>query len=245
MNSFLDAFVNLDILRQAWPLLLHGALNTLLFSALGIPLAIVAGIWLALLASSRSRCVRFIQRMWVNVFRALPPLVLAVLLFTGLPFVGIELSSVAAVTMTFILNLGSYFCEVFRAGLASVPVGQTEAARATGLTAMQTFRYVTLPQAVKNIMPDIVSNIIEGVKLSTIGAVVAMPELLFQARQAQNITYNATPVIAATVIYFLALWPLVRLLSRLEHQNIARATGAKPAPASSEHAPLPSLGTLK
>lgn len=220
MKELFDGFFNLDILQQAWPLLAQGALNTLLFSVIGIPLAMVMGAVLAVLADSRFLVLRLLQRAWADVFRALPPLVLVLLLYTGLPFVGIRLTPVTAVILTFILNIGAYFCEVFRAGLASVPAGQWEAARATGLTGAQTFWHVTFPQATRNILPDIVSNIIEGVKLSTIGALVAMPELLFQARQAQNITYNATPIIAAAAIYFLALWPLVRLLSRLEHRSI-------------------------
>jgi polar amino acid transport system permease protein len=228
MSEFLDAFFNADILRQAWPLLLQGALRTLLFCVIGIPLAMAAGLLLSILAMSRSATVRWLQRAWVDVFRALPPLVLVVLIYTGLPFIGIELTPVAAVAVTFLLNLCSYFCEVFRAGIASVPPGQLEAARATGLSAAQAFQHVVLPQAVKNILPDIVSNVIEGVKLSTIGAVVAMPELLFQARQAQNITFNATPIVAATFIYFLALWPLVRLLSRLEHRSFGTAEPGRP-----------------
>ena len=72
--------------------------------------------------------------------------------------------------------------------------------------------YIVLPQAVRNVLPDLLSNTLEVVKLTSLGSVVAMPELLFQARQAQSVTYNATPIVMAAVIYFLMLWPLVRLL---------------------------------
>ena len=78
-----------------------------------------------------------------------------------------------------------------------------------------------LPQAVRNVMPDLVSNTLEVVKLTSIASVVAMPELLFQARQAQSVTYNPTPIVAAALIYFILLWPVVRLLSRLENRAIA------------------------
>lgn len=224
--SFASQFLNLEILLAAWPILLLGAKSTLLFSLVGIPLAMAAGLVLALLSFSRFKTLYALQHVWVDLFRALPPLVLVVLLYAGLPFAGIELTPFAAVTLTFIFNLGAYFCEVFRAGLASVPRGQSEAARSTGMTGPQTLLYVLLPQAVRNVLPEIISNVIEGVKLSTIGAVVAMPELLFQARQAQNLTFNATPIFAAAMIYFIALWPFVRLLSTLEN-SVSTGRGGK------------------
>ena len=69
-------------------------------------------------------------------------------------------------------------------------------------------------------LPDLLSNTLEVVKLTALGSVVAVPELLFQARQAQSVTYNATPIMAAAVIYFVLLWPVVRLLSRLENRQL-------------------------
>jgi polar amino acid transport system permease protein len=102
-----------------------------------------------------------------------------------------------------------------------VPAGQTEAARSTGLSRLQALGWVVLPQAVRNVLPDLVSNTLEVVKLTSIASVVALPELLFQARQAQSVTYNATPIVAAAVIYFVLLWPVVRLLSRLENRQLA------------------------
>lgn len=96
-----------------------------------------------------------------------------------------------------------------------------EAARSTGLTAAQTMRFVVLPQAVRNVLPDLISNTLEVVKLTSIASVVALPELLFQARQAQSVTYNASPILAAAIMYFILLWPVVRLLSRLENKQLA------------------------
>ena len=97
--------------------------------------------------------------------------------------------------------------------------GQVEAARSTGLTRGQTMTYVVLPQAIRNVLPDLISNTLEVVKLTSIASVVALPELLFQARQAQSVTYNATPIMAAAVVYFILLWPVVRVLSRLENRR--------------------------
>jgi len=106
--------------------------------------------------------------------------------------------------------------------IESVPTGQTEAARSTGLGRVQTMLFVVLPQAVRNVLPDLLSNTLEVVKLTSLGSVVAMPELLFQARQAQSLTYNPTPIVLAALVYFVMLWPLVRLLSRLENRALAQ-----------------------
>lgn len=220
-DDFLAAFFSLDILQQAWPILWSGFKITLLLSAIVVPLGVIGGTVLALLSTVRSRWVRWPLIAWVDLFRALPPLVLLVFVYAGLPFAGIEVSAIGAVAIGFFLNTGAYYGEVLRAGIESVPRGQLEAARSTGLTRWQTMAHVVLPQAVRNVLPDLISNTLEVVKLTSIASVVALPELLFQARQAQSVTYNATPIMAAAVIYFLLLWPVVRLLSRLENRQIA------------------------
>jgi polar amino acid transport system permease protein len=74
---------------------------------------------------------------------------------------------------------------------------------------------------VRNVLPDLIGNTLEVVKLTSLASVVALPELLFQARQAQSLTYNATPILVAAVAYFILLWPFVRLLSRLENRQLA------------------------
>ena len=221
MEDFLDAFLNLDVVLRAMPILLRGLGQTLLLAALVVPLGIVGGVALALLSRARSRWVRWPLAVWTDLFRALPPLVLLIVCYAGLPFAGVDLGAWGAVALAFFLNTGAYYGEVLRAGLDSVPPGQGEAARALGLSRTRTLWHVVLPQAVRNVLPDLVSNTVEVVKLTSIASVVALPELLFQARQAQSVTYNASPIVAAAVAYFALLWPVVRLLSRLEHRAIA------------------------
>ena len=221
MEMFLDTFFNWQIVQDASPILWMGFKATLLLSALVVPLGLAGGIVIAVLSTVRSPWVKWPLRVWVDTFRALPPLVLLIFIFAGLPFIGIDVGPWGAVAIGFLLNTGSYYGEVLRAGIESVPRGQLEAARSTGLTRGQTMRYVVLPQAVRNVLPDLISNTLEVVKLTSIASVVALPELLFQARQAQSVTYNATPIMAAAVIYFLLLWPVVRVLSRLENRQLA------------------------
>ena len=221
LDDFLLAFFSVEILVQAWPILLDGLVRTVLLSLTVVPLGLLGGTILALLATVRHPLVRWPLMAWVDVFRALSPLVLLVFIYAGLPFAGIEVSAWTAVAIGFFLNTGAYYGEILRAGIESVPAGQMEAARSTGLTRGQAMAWVILPQAVRNVLPDLISNTLEVVKLTSIASVVALPELLFQARQAQSVTYNATPIVAAAALYFLMLWPVVRLLSRLENRQIA------------------------
>ncbi len=221
MDLFLDTFFNWQIAQDASPILWQGLWSTLMLSALVVPLGIIGGVMIAVLSTVQSPWVKWPLRAWVDTFRALPPLVLLIFIFAGLPFIGLDVGAWGAVAIGFFLNTGAYYGEILRAGIESIPRGQIEAARSTGLTRGQTMRFVVLPQAVRNVLPDLISNTLEVVKLTSIASVVALPELLFQARQAQSVTYNATPIMVAAVAYFILLWPVVRLLSRLENRQLA------------------------
>jgi polar amino acid transport system permease protein len=99
-----------------------------------------------------------------------------------------------------------------------VPPGQADAGRSMGLTATQAFLFVTFPQGVRNVLPDLISNTVELVKLTTLASVASAPELLHEADLARSLTYNTSPFILASLIYPIALWPVVRLMARLEHR---------------------------
>lgn len=217
----IQSFFNREIIVASWPIVLAGLRNTVLLSLLVVPLGLIGGLIVALLASVKHPVVRWPLTLWVDFFRAFPPLVLLILLFAGLPFAGLELGGFVCVAIAFFLNTGAYYGEIFRAGIDSVPAGQLEAARSTGLSRLQAMAFVVLPQAIRNVSPDLLSNTLEVVKLTALGSVVAVPELLYQARQAQSLTYNSTPLVVAAIIYFLMLWPVVRLLSRLENRALA------------------------
>jgi polar amino acid transport system permease protein len=221
MEEIVQSFFNGEIAAAALPIVLDGLLNTILLSLLVVPLGFLGGLALALLAHARTPVLHWALMAWVDFFRAFPPLVLLVLLFAGLPFAGLELGGFACVAVAFFLNTGAYYGEILRAGIESIPHGQVEAARSTGLSGLQAVTYIVLPQAIRNVLPDLLSNTLEVVKLTSLGSVVAVPELLFQARQAQSVTFNATPIVMAAVVYFLILWPVVRLLSRLENRALA------------------------
>ena len=133
MDMILQQFLNFEIMQKVFPLLLRGLGTTLYLCAIVIPLGLIGGLGAALLLTSKRAWVRWPAIVVVDFFRAIPPLVLLILLYSGLPFAGIRLSPVEAVALGFLLNTSSYFGEIYRAGIESVGRGQWEAARSTWL----------------------------------------------------------------------------------------------------------------
>lgn len=218
MDAILLQFFNLDIMSQAAPLILQGLAMTLKICAAVVPLGLAGGLLVALAGLAPWRPARVGLAVLIDIFRAVPPLVLLIAIHAGLPFAGIRLSPFASVCIAFFLNTSAYYGEIYRAGLESVGRGQWEAARCTGLTAAQAVRFVVLPQAVRNVLPDLVSNTVEVVKLTSLASVVALPEMLYAADMARSVTYNSSPIVLAAAVYLVLLWPVVRLASRLEHK---------------------------
>jgi polar amino acid transport system permease protein len=218
MEAIGQQFLNFAIMERALPLLLMGLRQTLILCLVVIPLGLAGGLVFALLSRSSIRPVRWAAVVGIDFFRAVPPLVLLIFIYSGLPFAGLRPSPLTAVAIAFLLNTSSYYGEIYRAGIESIGLGQWDAARSTGLTVAQTLAYVVLPQAVRNVLPDLVSNTVEVVKLTSIASVVALPELLYSADMARSVTFNNSPLVLAALIYLIMLWPIVRLVSRLERR---------------------------
>jgi polar amino acid transport system permease protein len=221
MEALGQQFFNLAIMEKALPLLLMGLRQTLILCLMVIPLGLAGGLLFALLSRSSLRPVRWAAVVGIDFFRAVPPLVLLIFVYSGLPFAGVRPSPLTAVAIAFFLNTSSYYGEIYRAGIESIGLGQWDAARSTGLSVTQTLAYVVLPQAVRNVLPDLISNTVEVVKLTSIASVVALPELLYSADMARSVTFNSSPLVLAALIYLVILWPIVRLVSRLERRMAA------------------------
>jgi polar amino acid transport system permease protein len=218
MDQLIEQFFNIGIMRESWPIMLRGLGMTLLLCAAIIPAGLLGGLVVAVAGTSRYRLLRWVSVVFVDFFRAVPPLVLLIFIYSALPFAGFELSPFTAVFFAFFLNNSSFYGEIYRAGLESVGDGQWQAARSTGLNAIQTLIYVIVPQAVRNVLPDLATNTLEVVKLTALASVVSFAELLYSADMARSVTYNASPITMAAIIYLALMLPLVRLVSRLEHR---------------------------
>ena len=174
MEEFIRLFLNVEVMLQAWPLLKQGLWMTAQLCAVVIGLGLIGGLFLSFLAMAKSRWLRWPAFVVIDLLRAVPPLVLLIFIYSGLPFAGLDISPFAAVAVAFFLNNSAYYSEIYRAGIQSVPAGQAEAARATGLTAGQAMAYVVLPQAVRNVLPYLLSNTVEVVKLTSLASVVSL-----------------------------------------------------------------------
>lgn len=218
MGEFGEQFLNLAVMARVAPMIVAGALQTLLLCVLLVPIGLLGGLGAAVLATNARKVVRWPTMALIDLFRAFPPLVLLIFIYSGLPFAGIRLGPLPAICVAFFLNSASYYGEIYRAGIESVGRGQIEAGRSTGLGAAQTFTFVTLPQAVRNVLPDLLSNTVELIKLTTLASVISVPELLHAADLARSLTYNTSPLVMAGLIYLAVLWPLVRLAARFERR---------------------------
>lgn len=217
-----DTFLNAEVMRRTFPMLLQGLWITLQLGAASIVAGLVLGLGLAMARLYGPGPVRFVTRLYIDTFRSIPLLVLLIIVYYALPFVGLRLSPFASAMSALTLVSGAYTAEIFRAGIEAIPKGQFEASAALGLNGRQTMADVILPQAVRIVIPPLTNNSINVIKDTALASVVAMPDLLKQATQAQALAANPTPLIVAAVIYIAFLWPLVALVSRMERRFAAR-----------------------
>jgi polar amino acid transport system permease protein len=216
--SLVDTFFNGDVLLSALPALLRGLINTLLLGLMSIGIGVPAGLIVSLIRLYAPKPLRLLAIVYIDVFRAMPILVVLILIYYALPFIGIRLTSWASAVMAFSIVLAAYSAEVFRSGIESIPKGQFEAAQALGLPFLLTLRKVVLPQAVRVVIPPTTSNCVSMFKDTSLASTVALPELLKEANDAQALYANPSPLIGAAIVYLLFLWPMVRLVGLLERR---------------------------
>ncbi|MBS3650478.1 amino acid ABC transporter permease [Pseudaminobacter sp. 19-2017] len=214
--TLLETFFNAQVMASALPALMRGLVNTLLLGLCAIGIGIPLGLVISLVRLYAPKPFRWLTIGYIDIFRAMPVLVVLILIYYALPFVGIRLSSWASATLAFSFVMSAYSAEVFRSGIESIPKGQFEAAHALGLPFILTLRKVILPQAVRLVIPPTTSNCVSMFKDTSLASAVALPELLKEANDAQAFYANPSPLIAAAVVYLAFLWPMVRLVGWVE-----------------------------
>ena len=217
--TLVDTFFNAQVLASALPALLRGLINTLMLGLLAVGIGIPIGLFVSLVRLYAPWPFRWLAIGYIDIFRAVPVLVVLILIYFALPFVGIRFSSWVSATLAFTFVMSAYSAEVFRSGIESVPKGQFEAAQALGLSFTLTLRKVVLPQAVKLVIPPTTSNCVSMFKDTSLASTVALPELLKEANDAQAFYANPTPLIGAALIYLVVLWPMVRLVNYVEKRS--------------------------
>ena len=218
MEALIHNFFNVEIMYKAKYLLWLGFKVTLQLSFVSLIFAILVGLLLAFVRSFKNRFINVLIIIYVDLFRALPTIILFMLVYFAWPYFGISLPRYWSAVVALTINGAAYFEEIFRAGIEAIDEGQREAARALGLSFPQTMFSVVLPQAIVVVLPPATSNSLELIKTTVLASVIALPELMKQAQQAHGFFANPTPLIAAALIFLAFLWPLVRLVGVLERK---------------------------
>jgi polar amino acid transport system permease protein len=218
VESIIYNFFNVEVMFRARYLLWMGLQVTLKLASVSLLFAILVGLFLAVIRSLNIRFLNILIIVYVDLFRALPTIVLFMLVYFTWPYFGISLPRYWSAVVALTINGGAYFEEIFRAGIESIDKGQTEAARALGLSFTQTMSSVILPQTIQVVLPPATSNALELIKTTVLASVIALPELMKQAQQAHGSLASPTPLIMAALIFLILLWPLVRLTGYLERR---------------------------
>ena len=209
-------FWNWNIIQQALPTLISGLWVTIRIAFFAWVMSTLLGLLLAVFRSFDNRILNIFIIAYVDFFRSMPILVLMVLIYYALPYLGIRLDAVVAGIISLGLNSSAYVSEIFRAGIQSIKKGQVEAARALGLDPMQTMRLILLPQAFRVVLPPLVGNYVASAKDTALCSSISLIELLKAGLSEQAMLANPSPLIFSTALYLLLFVPLTRLSSILE-----------------------------
>jgi len=209
MQNLLDNFVRMDVIVQYAPEIGKGMLLTVM---LGTAI-IVAGLLLGLvLAGIRLVGLQLLNApivIFVDLFRALPPLVVIVIFYFAFPLIGIVLSQFGAVWLALTLKLAAFAEEILFASMMVVGKRQWEAGESSGMSFLQILRYIVVPQALRMSIAPLTSRTIATVKNTALGAVIGLPEMLARAAEVQSAVMNTTPLTMAAVGYLIIFFPLV------------------------------------
>jgi polar amino acid transport system permease protein len=218
MERFIETFLKPSVIASTWPKILDGMLITVELGLVVVVCGLVLGLVLALIRTAQIRLLNALIIVSVDVLRALPPLVMVLIVYFGLPNVGLTLPSFAVLWLVLALVLAAFAEEIFWAGILSVRRGQWDAARSTGLSFSQTLGFVVLPQTIRMVLPPLVNRTIAITKNTALGTVIGVPELLNQATTQVSFLGNATPLTLAAIGYLVIFVPVVLLGSWLERR---------------------------
>ncbi len=211
MTGLIDTFFNLQVMLQYLPKVLEGMGVTILLALAVVASGLALGLALGVLRSLQIRVLNVLIVLFADVFRAVPPLVILIIIYFALPTVGVRLSGFASAWVGLSLVLAAFAEEIVWAGILSVPRGQWEAARSSGLNFSQGLRLVVLPQAVRLTVAPLTSRAIVITKNTALASVVAVGEILYQAQAGYSFSYNPSPLTLGAIAYLILFIPLVWL----------------------------------
>lgn len=207
------------------PYLMAGAWTTLWLTVVSMGIGLTLGLLFALLRLSGQPLLVTMARFYTWLWRGTPLLVQLVIIYTGLPQLGIRLNVIQSALIGLGVNEGAYIAEIIRAGIQSVPRGQHDASRALGLNRWQSMRLVILPQAARLVIPPLGNNFNGLLKTSSLASVISMEELLRRSQMLTQVRFKVLEIFIVAGLYYLlmtTLWGVVqrRLEVRFERAYI-------------------------
>ena len=199
-----------------WQWFVSGGGYTLLISLFSVLLGLVIGILMALMRLSKSKILRAVSGIYIDIIRGTPTMVQLLIIYFVI-FANVHIDKWVVGFIAFGINSGAYIAEIVRGGILSVNIGQTEAGRSLGMTHKQTMASIVMPQAMKNILPALGNEFVVLIKETAVIGMIANIDLVGAARKVQSLTYDyLIPLLSIAVIYYVVIKIISTLLSKVE-----------------------------
>ncbi|PKP19822.1 MAG: hypothetical protein CVU04_05165 [Bacteroidetes bacterium HGW-Bacteroidetes-20] len=216
ISRFKESFYNNIILEKRYLLLWNGFKTTFLIALLAALLGTILGAIICMMRMSKSKMLRIVAKIYIDLLRGIPQVVLLMLMFYVI-LAPLNINGVSVAIFTFALNFAAYVSEMFRTSIESVKKGQTEAGIAMGFSKVKTFIYIVLPQAVQRVLPVYKGEFIALVKMTAIVGYIAVQDLTKASDIIRSRTFDAFfPLIMVAILYFALAWILTLMLDRVQ-----------------------------
>lgn len=225
-NPFLGMFLKPQYVVTSISSLFRGWGIALGITAIGFPLAIPVGLVFAFMKMSRRRWLRAVAVTYINLLRGTPLFLQIYIAFFGLPMMGFNVPNLPLGVAVLAINCSAYLAEIFRAGIESIPRGQTEASRSLGMTWWQTMSLIIVPQSVRRVIPTMTSEFVMLYKDTSLLSSVGVMELMMFSKNLTATTGNITPYVCAGLYYLVVTIPLIHVVTRVE-RKLAREQGGR------------------
>ena len=208
-----------QILTTKLPVFFQGVGTTVELALYTAIFGTLLGIVVALLRMSRVKVLKVLAGAYIEFLRGTPLLVQVLIVFYGLPQLGIKLPRMTAGTVALVINSAAYMAEIVRSGIQAIDGGQTEASRSLGMSKLQTMRFIILPQAIRNILPAIANEFVTIIKESAICFTIGVQDIMSAVNAVKGATFIIIePLLVATAIYFCLCFPTSKIIAYFERR---------------------------
>jgi polar amino acid transport system permease protein len=239
MSQFFNQYFNLEVMSEHFGEVLVAFFQNLLVFAVAALIALLWGLMLALLRQLPGRKlmpIRFVTIAYIDVFRAVPILILILMISGGVPFLSFLPQEVRIPhwfgrpdpfwygVAALVIVYGAFSAEVYRAGIEAIPRGQMEAARSLGMSHFQAMRHVVVPQAITKIPAPMLNELISLLKDTTLISVISLSEAVLVGREVLAERLNSSALTLTAIFFLIIILPMARLVDRLIERNQLKIT---------------------